>query len=61
MGKTFKDIKKFDVKRHKENARDVFKDIDTSTRVKPAKHKEKGGGKNWKQWVDAVDGEKDGD
>ncbi len=51
MGKTFKDIRKFDVKRHKEVAREFTKDLDMYTRVKPVIKKEKGGGKNWKHLI----------
>lgn len=46
MGKTYKDIKKFDVKRHKEIAREFTKELDMRTRVKPVEKREKGGAKN---------------
>lgn len=49
MGKTFKDIKKFDIKRNKEGSRMQTQDMDLRTRVKPVDRKEKGGGKNWKE------------
>jgi hypothetical protein len=52
MGKTFKDIKKFDIKRHKEIARDFTMDMDLSTRVKPKERKQRGGGKNWQKEID---------
>ena len=47
MGKTWKDLKAFDIKRHKEGSRLVNKDQDLRTRVKPVDKKEKGGGKTW--------------
>lgn len=51
MGKTHKDVRDFDVKRHKEQARKTFKDQDLRTRVKPVvTKKERGGGKNWRNW-----------
>lgn len=46
MGKTYKDVRKFDVKRHKEVAREFTKELDMRTRVKPVDKREKGGGKN---------------
>jgi hypothetical protein len=46
MSKTYKDVKDFDVKRHKEIARKFTKDLDMRTRTKPLEKKEKGGGKN---------------
>lgn len=46
-----KDRKEFDIKRHKENARETFKETDLKTRVKPIKPKrEKGGGNTWRNW-----------
>ncbi len=53
MGKTYKDLKEFDVKRQKEASRKVFKDVDLRTRVKPVQRKEKGGGKNWRNIIDS--------
>lgn len=53
VGKTFKDVKDFDIKRHKEVGRKVFKNVDMKTRVKPLEKKEKGGGNNWKNIIDA--------
>jgi len=46
MGKTWKDIKKFDIKRNKEGSRLQTSDMDMRTRVKPIEKKGKGGGKN---------------
>lgn len=46
MGKTYKDVKKFDVKRHKEIAREFTKELDMRTRVKPVEKRVKGGAKN---------------
>ena len=46
MGKTFKDVRDFDVKRHKEVARGFTKDLDLRTRTKPLEKKEKGGARN---------------
>ncbi len=46
MGKTYKDVKDFDIKRHKEVGRKTFKDVDLRTRVKPLDKREKGGAKN---------------
>ena len=46
MGKTYKDVRDFDVKRHKEVAREFTKDLDMRTRTKPLVKKGKGGGKN---------------
>ncbi len=51
MGKTFKDIRKFDIKRHKEGSRMQTQDVDMRTRVKPVVRKEKGGGKNWQHRI----------
>lgn len=51
MGKTYKDIRKFDVKRHKEVAREFTKDLDMRTRVKPVDKREKGGGKTWQHII----------
>lgn len=48
MGKTRKET---DVKSHKKEAREAFKDADLRTRVKPIKPKrEKGGGNTWRNW-----------
>jgi len=52
VGKTFKDLRKFDTARNKENSRRTFKDTDMRTRVKPVERKEKGGGNNWRNKVD---------
>lgn len=46
VGKTYKDVRDFDVKRHKEVAREFTKDLDMRTRTKPLVKKEKGGAKN---------------
>jgi hypothetical protein len=46
VGKTFKDVKDFDIKRHKEVARGFTKDLDLRTRTKPLEKREKGGAKN---------------
>jgi len=46
VGKTYKDVRDFDVKRHKEVGRKVFKDVDMRTRVKPVDKKSKRGPKN---------------
>ena len=51
MGKTFKDIKKFDVKRHKQAARREFKEEDLRTRMKPVQKIEKGGARNKTQEI----------
>lgn len=51
MGKTYKDIRKFDVKRHKEVAREFTKELDMRTRVKPVDKREKGGGKTWQHII----------
>jgi hypothetical protein len=53
VGKTYKDVQDFDVKRHKEVGRKVFKDVDMRTRVKPVEKKEKGGGNNWRNVIDS--------
>jgi hypothetical protein len=52
VGKTHKDVRDFDVKRVKENARKTFKDSDLRTRVKPVTKKERGGGGNWKKYLE---------
>lgn len=39
MGKTWKDIKKFDIKRNKEGSRMQTQDMDLRTRVKPLEKK----------------------
>ena len=44
MGKTWKDDKV--ISRHKSGGREMTKDMDLHTRVKPVQKKEKGGGKN---------------
>jgi len=41
MGKTWKDIKKFDIKRNKEGSRMQTQDVDMRTRVKPIEKKER--------------------
>ena len=46
MGKTWKDVKAFDIKRQKEGSRMQTADMDLRTRTKPLTKKEKGGGKN---------------
>jgi hypothetical protein len=53
VGKTFKDVKDFDIKRHKEVARRFTKDLDLRTRTKPLEKKERGGGNNWRNVIDA--------
>lgn len=45
MGKTWKDVRAFDIKRHKQGAREATLDMDLRTRTKPLK-KEKRGPKN---------------
>jgi hypothetical protein len=55
MGKTFKDIRKFDVKRHKEASREATMGQDLRTRVKPKQHKEKGGGQNFRKYLENVE------
>lgn len=57
MGKTFKDIRDFDVKQHKKHARESTLYQDLRTRVKPVGKKERGGAKNWRHEIDAADGE----
>ena len=52
MGKTFKDVKKQDIKTHKKIAREEFKEQDLRTRVKPVAKKKKGGGNNWRNEID---------
>lgn len=51
MGKTWKDDKV--ISRHKKGARLATLDMDLKTRVKPLEKKEKGGGNNWKNIIDA--------
>jgi hypothetical protein len=51
VGKTFKDIRDFDVRRNKENSRKTFKNVDLRTRVKPIQKKERGGAKNWRHEI----------
>jgi len=46
VGKTWKDVKAFDIKRQKEGSRMQTADMDLRTRTKPLTKKEKGGGKN---------------
>jgi len=46
VGKTYKDVRDFDVKRHKQVAREFTKDLDMRTRTKPLVKKERGGAKN---------------
>jgi hypothetical protein len=52
LGKTWKDIKKQDLKIYKKLSREEFTDCNLKTRVKPKIHKEKGGGKTWKEYLD---------
>ena len=52
MGKTFKE---FDVKRHKEQARESTKEADLRTRVKPVIKKEKGGANTWRHLIEFED------
>lgn len=52
MGKTFKDIRDFDVRRHKEQARETTKKQDLRTRVKPVKKKERKGSDNWRKYLE---------
>ena len=52
MGKTFKDIKDWNLKRQKQGSRMQTADMDLRTRTKPLKKKGKGGGKNWRNEVD---------
>lgn len=59
MGKTYKDIRKFDIKRHKEAARESTMDMDLRTRVKPTEKRERGGGKNWKDLLNVEHDEDD--
>lgn len=51
MGKTWKDDKV--ISRHKKGARLATIDMDLRTRTKPLEKKEKGGGKNWRNVIDA--------
>lgn len=51
MGKTWKDDKV--ISRHKKGARLATLDMDLRTRTKPVEKKERGGGKNWKNIIDA--------
>ena len=51
MGKTWKDDKV--ISRHKKGARLATLDQDLRTRVKPLDKKSKGGGKNWRNVIDA--------
>jgi hypothetical protein len=51
VGKTWKDDKV--ISRHKKGARLATLDMDLRTRTKPVEKKEKGGGKNWKNIIDA--------
>ena len=51
MSKTWKDLEA--VSRHKKGARLSTLDQDLRTRVKPLDKKEKGGGKNWRNVIDA--------
>lgn len=59
MGKTHKDVRDFDVKRHKEQARNTFKEADLRTRVKPVGKKNRGGGKTWRHIIEFEDEEGD--
>lgn len=51
MGKTWKDDKV--ISRHKKGARLATLDMDLRTRTKPVEKKERGGGKNWRNIIDA--------
>jgi hypothetical protein len=51
VGKTWKDDKV--ISRHKKGARLATLDMDLRTRTKPVEKKERGGGKNWKNIIDA--------
>jgi len=53
VGKTYKDLREFDKARNKENSRKVFKEADLRTRVKPLEKRERGGGNNWRNVIDA--------
>ena len=54
VGKTYKDVRDFDVKRHKEVAREFTKDLDMRTRTKPLVKKDRGGARNQtKQIIDS--------
>jgi hypothetical protein len=52
VGKTYKDVKDFDVRQHKRVAREFTKELDMRTRTKPLEKKERGGGKNWRLELD---------
>jgi hypothetical protein len=51
VGKTWKDDKV--ISRHKKGARLATLDMDLRTRTKPVEKKERGGGKNWRNIIDA--------
>lgn len=50
-----KNRKEFDIKRHKENAREIFKETDLRTRVKPVGKKQKGGANTWRHLIEFED------
>ena len=52
MGKTWKDVKAFDIKRHKQGSREATLEMDLRTRTKPLK-KEKRGPKNLLRELDS--------
>jgi len=52
VGKTFKDLKDWNLKRQKQGSRLQTIDMDLRTRTKPLDKKGKGGGKNWRNEVD---------
>jgi hypothetical protein len=52
VGKTYKDLRKFDTKRNKEASRNTFKETDLRTRVKPVQNREKGGANNWRNKIE---------
>jgi len=52
VGKTWKDVKAFDIKRHKQGSREATLEMDLRTRTKPLK-KEKRGPKNLLRELDS--------
>jgi predicted metal-dependent peptidase len=55
VGKTYKDVRDFDVKRHKEIAREFTKDLDMRTRAKPlVKNEKRRGPKNLVRELDSL-------
>lgn len=52
MGKTYKDIKDFNLRRQKQGSRMQTLDMDLRTRVKPLGKAKKGGAKNWRDEID---------